>query len=93
MHGDARPERDLRTIWVAREVDGIDSCARCADSLRPSEVALYTRTDPGNPFDPWCVDCAYTLVRWAGIGAVQAEAFATEASREQMVELIRLGRE
>lgn len=92
MFDDARPHRVYRSIWVARVVDEVDSCARCSESLRPEDVAFYTRTRRGDPFDPWCADCTYELVRWAGIGAVSAQAFATDKAREAMVELINRGR-
>jgi hypothetical protein len=91
--GDLRPGRIYRSIWVTRPDDTTDSCARCGGGIRASEIAIYTRTMPGEPFDPWCADCAYILVRWAGIGALQTEAFSTSAARDLMEELLDRGRE
>jgi hypothetical protein len=48
------------------------TCARCGEVLLVAGVALYTRTLPGDPFEPWCPDCALVLIQWAGLGAATA---------------------
>lgn len=45
------------------------TCGRCGELLLSTTVALYTRKTPGEPFEPWCVECAYTMVQWAAMGA------------------------
>lgn len=49
---------------------GAIECARCGAEIETLErVAMLTRTWPGDPLDPWCVDCAHQLVHWAQVGA------------------------
>ena len=91
MFGDDRPGRVHRTIWLATGHAEEDSCARCKVSLQPTDVALYTRTRPGDPFDPWCADCTYTLVRWAGAGAVVTNSMESAAQEEAMMDLLHRG--
>ena len=87
MFDDARPERLLQKIWVAAFDQTRFNCARCQEEILVRDIALFTRTRPGDPFDPWCAECAHTLVRWAGIGALQEHAFDDEAAREKMERL------
>lgn len=64
---------DWKTVAaeVMVSVPAADSlaCARCEAPLLWREVALYTRLNPGQALDPWCVDCAYQMVSWAQLGA------------------------
>jgi hypothetical protein len=53
---------------------------------------MFTKVAAGLPYDPWCADCAYDLVRWAGIGAVATHAFDSAAAEEQMKAVIARGR-
>jgi hypothetical protein len=91
MFGDDRPTRFYQEIWIANPDDGAYACARCSTRIDASDVAMYTRTRPGHPFDPWCAECAYILVRWAGAGALSTNAFDTPRARELMEALIRRG--
>jgi len=48
------------------------TCARCDEPIILNNVAFLTRTQPGTAFEPWCADCALTLVTWAGLGSAGA---------------------
>lgn len=92
MFDDARPSRTQHTIWLALpRADGL-TCARCNRPLDRRNVAAYTRTRPADAFDPWCHGCFYVLVRWAGIGALETEAFDTDDHADTMRELLSNGR-
>src|SRR5262249_45199865 len=92
VFGDARPARFFGEIWVANPDDGPLACSRCETRVEPKQIAMFTKTRVGDPFDPWCVDCAYLLVRWAGQGALATHAFDTFEAEQQMEDLIQRGR-
>lgn len=92
MFGNERPYRHLQSLWVEGTNDEPLACARCKAGVYPIDVAIYTRTNAGDPFDPWCANCAYELVRWAGIGALHTSAFPTERARADMEALLNRGR-
>lgn len=89
MFDDARPERKKFTIWLATYDAERLACARCNEQVFMCDVAFITRTRPGDPFDPWCAECAHQLVRWAGAGAIAADAFDNPTAGDRMEELLR----
>jgi hypothetical protein len=91
VFGDARPGRIRVEIWVAAPVNDEFICARCHTSLDSGDVAIFSKTRPGDPYDPWCPECAHQLVSWAGRGALVAGAFDTEAAARRMEEAINRG--
>lgn len=88
MFDEQRPGRIEATIWVAAYDYSRLACARCNSELFRRDVAFYTRTRPGDPFDPWCPECAHQMVRWAGAGALAGDAFDNASAHDKMQELI-----
>jgi hypothetical protein len=88
---DLRPGRVQAAIWVAAFDNTRLSCARCNDQLYGRDVAIYSRTRPGDPFDPWCSSCAHELVRWAGAGALALDVFETKEAESKMKGLLHRG--
>lgn len=43
-------------------------CVHCNAVMDARHIALLSRTLPGEPFDAWCVGCAYELVSRAREG-------------------------
>lgn len=91
MFDDERPGRDYIKIWVALPHDETLACARCRQHLPADGVAFFTRTRPADPFDSWCAECAYELVRWAGMGALAEQRFDSAASAQKMEALVKRG--
>lgn len=91
MFDDARPARHKAVIWLASPDNGRLSCARCNSEVFSRDVAFYTRTRPGDAFDPWCAACAHQLVRWAGQGALAGDAFDDDEAASRMAELLSHG--
>lgn len=69
MFDNERPERISTAIWVPTYDRERSVCARCCSQVSQRDVAAYTRTKPGDSFDPWCARCFSTLARWALAGA------------------------
>jgi hypothetical protein len=91
MFDDARPARIKTVIWVAAFDNERLVCARCTEQVLQRDVAFYTRTYPGHPFDPWCNRCAHTLVRWAGIGALSTDGLDNQEAEDRMRDLLSHG--
>lgn len=91
MFDDARPHRGHQDLWVALPESETLTCARCRFITDQKNVAAYTRTRPGDPFDPWCHLCFYELVRWASQGVLAAHAFDNEHAAETIEELLSNG--
>ena len=66
------PRERSQTIRVRVPSSLTLQCGRCDERLVGDSVALYTRTSRDVAFEPWCVDCAFTLIQWAGVGATSA---------------------
>jgi hypothetical protein len=88
---DQRLLRVERRIWVASDDYDQLACARCKANVDARDIALFSRTRPGDPFDPWCSECAYELVRWAGAGALAANVFETPEAASKMRTLLKHG--
>jgi hypothetical protein len=91
MFDDARPERQQLKIWVAAFDRTRLTCARCNSEILHRDVAFYTRTRPGDSFDPWCPSCAHIMVRWAGVGALETGSMDNQEAAEYLVELLNDG--
>lgn len=88
MFGGDRPARRQEKVWVA----GYDTerlvCARCVEEVLQRDVAFYTRTRPGDPFDPWCYQCAHQLMQWAAVGAAMDPVNVPTATADQLLEIV-----
>lgn len=88
MFDDARPERQQQKIWVAAYDTVHLACARCLEEVFPRDIAFFTRTRPGDPFDPWCYVCAKQLCKWAAAGACLDEDNVPDAVASELEELL-----
>lgn len=91
MFDDTRPARMLAKIWVATYDTERMVCARCTHETFARDVAMYTRTRPGDPFDPWCHECALVLIRWAGVGALEVGAMDSAEAEQRLREAMTDG--
>lgn len=85
MFGNDRPRRIKAAIWVAAYDDTRLACARCGGEVFQRDVAFYTRTEAGYPFDPWCPQCSLIMVRWAGQGAIASGAFDSKLDEDVVI--------
>lgn len=69
MTNDRLPAQRPARLMVSVPGDLRPICARCFEPTPSADTAIYTRTSPGTPFEPWCVACAEVLLNWALVGA------------------------
>lgn len=91
VFGNDRPRRIEAAIYVAAYDDTRLTCARCGDEVLQRDVALYSRTMAGHPFDPWCAPCALVLVRWAGQGAIASGALDSKLAEDEVIAIFSDG--
>ena len=89
MFGDKRPDRVWPRIEVAVDITDGFACARCKVPLYLDDVALFTRTTPGDAFDPWCPGCALILVQWAAKGAIDDGAVSDTQWKQRLGEQLK----
>jgi hypothetical protein len=54
-----------RHIGINANADGQLVCTACGEDLPEDEMALLLRRKRGASFDPLCIVCARTVIRWA----------------------------
>lgn len=65
----------FQSIKVVTEDTGKFSCMRCDTTVKLSQIAAFTRTNPSDPFEPWCHECFLVLVQAARVGLELADSF------------------
>jgi hypothetical protein len=88
---DERPGRIQMGIWLAASDTKRLACARCREEVFRRDIAIFSRTRPGDPFDPWCYTCAHQLVRWAGTGALATHSVDSPEHVQRLKGLLHRG--